>query len=347
MNEPKSPYSYLSRYRSELMGLAILWVVWFHSRLKWDFLPEGALRELFFFLRQVGYGGVDIFLLVSGLGIYRSLETRSLPDYAKNRAKKLLPVWWSYLALWVALELLVWKDGMTFREVLGFAFFTGYWQDLEHQGNWYVYFIPFLYLIAPVLCALLRESRRKTLTCGLLVLAGLALSLTFFENSRILMLFTRIPIFVVGMYFAAALREKPMNGRRWFLCLGLCVLGSGVLVLCYVLWKDYLWDYGLWWYPFLVIAPALSLLLCRGMEATPRVGRPVRFVLRALGKASLEILLISDLLFTHLKYLGPETLPKRLRAFFSLLLGVLLGLVFHWLVEFGKKLAAGKRKAAP
>ena len=44
---------YLSRYRNELKGFAILWVVFFHASLGLD---TGVLYQL----KRIGYGGVDI-----------------------------------------------------------------------------------------------------------------------------------------------------------------------------------------------------------------------------------------------------------------------------------------------
>lgn len=45
------------------MGLAILWVMFFHSSIKIDNFILNVLKI-------IGYGGVDIFLMISGLGLY-------------------------------------------------------------------------------------------------------------------------------------------------------------------------------------------------------------------------------------------------------------------------------------
>lgn len=52
----------LSRYRSELMGLAMLWVMLFHAyRLRFGVPPLDGFKA-------AGFAGVDIFLLLSGMG---------------------------------------------------------------------------------------------------------------------------------------------------------------------------------------------------------------------------------------------------------------------------------------
>lgn len=81
MKNFESPYYYISKYRSELMGFSILWVVWFHSALYLNKFPIGFMAHLFEFLKSIGYGGVDIFLLVSGLGIYNSLKKHNIYIY--------------------------------------------------------------------------------------------------------------------------------------------------------------------------------------------------------------------------------------------------------------------------
>ncbi len=71
------------------MGLAILWVVWFHSSVELNFFNISFFNKIFSFLKNIGYGGVDIFLLVSGMGIYNLLEKNDISKYIKNRIKRI------------------------------------------------------------------------------------------------------------------------------------------------------------------------------------------------------------------------------------------------------------------
>ena len=63
-------YKLFSQYRSELMGAAMLWVMLFHS---FD-LDLG--NSLFNWVRGAGFGGVDIFILLSSMGLTMSLVRR-------------------------------------------------------------------------------------------------------------------------------------------------------------------------------------------------------------------------------------------------------------------------------
>lgn len=81
----KQKVSDIKYIRSLLMGFAILWVMSFH----YPFIP---LQPLLAFEHQ-GYVGVDIFMFVSGFGIYYSLNKNNLGTYYRNRFKRILPTY--------------------------------------------------------------------------------------------------------------------------------------------------------------------------------------------------------------------------------------------------------------
>lgn len=56
----------ISQYRNSLMGFAILWIIVYHFYLVIQPIDQSV------FPVRIGYGGVDIFLLLSGLGLYYS-----------------------------------------------------------------------------------------------------------------------------------------------------------------------------------------------------------------------------------------------------------------------------------
>lgn len=63
------------KYRTECIGIGILWVLLFHARL--FTLPVGN------FIKLIGYGGVGICLMMSGLVIYHSLWRSVQQDNGK------------------------------------------------------------------------------------------------------------------------------------------------------------------------------------------------------------------------------------------------------------------------
>lgn len=71
------------RNRTILMCIAILSVVFYHLALRG--IPIGRLN--------IGYVGVDIFMLLSGYGIGKSLMKNSVGQFYKNRIRRILPLW--------------------------------------------------------------------------------------------------------------------------------------------------------------------------------------------------------------------------------------------------------------
>ncbi|MCR5484907.1 MAG: hypothetical protein K6F09_04875 [Clostridiales bacterium] len=79
-------FSWISECRGALMGFAALWVVLFHSpELSFAFLRFKPLFVGLDLIKGRGNAGVDIFLLLSGLGLYYSLEkTEALRNFIKD-----------------------------------------------------------------------------------------------------------------------------------------------------------------------------------------------------------------------------------------------------------------------
>lgn len=64
MNKQNS-LSSISKYRSPIMGMAIIWVVMFHYRLQAPILSV---------ISNYGYAGVDFFMFLSAFGLYYSMS---------------------------------------------------------------------------------------------------------------------------------------------------------------------------------------------------------------------------------------------------------------------------------
>ncbi len=314
------------------MGFAILFVVWFHSPVFLDFFPVKAVNRAFFWLKTFGYGCVDIFLLLSGLGIYSSLEKNDVSTFIKNRLLRITPVWWTYLLFLIVVRRFVFGLSFTFTEILGFATYTGFWLGLENQGAWYVYTIVLFYLISPVLYSLLKTSTHKTAAGLTLAAIALLVSASFIGSYKLIAL-SRLPVYVVGMYFSAALRDRPIRRRHWILLLLSFVLGVVLLFVVYTRLAKYLWTFGLWWYPFLLIAPTFSLLLAKLFRTCSRFLRPLLKVFSLLGRSSLEILLVSVFAFTNTDRLRIPVRSGRVRSLLLTLIAAAIGILFHLAID--------------
>ena len=66
----------VSKYRSQLFGFAILWIMCMHSREFTPLLDDAILSQYILYdgIILVGGVGVDIFLFLSGVGLYYAQE---------------------------------------------------------------------------------------------------------------------------------------------------------------------------------------------------------------------------------------------------------------------------------
>lgn len=126
----------ISKYRSKLMGWAIVWIMMLHFTFI-NIKPLG-------FIAQYGFAGVDIFMLVSGFGLYFSLDQNSkIHSYFRRRV---IRIFTTYYLIGIISSLILFHDTITsyiFRySTIGFWTNGLYWE-------WYIPSIVVLYLLAP------------------------------------------------------------------------------------------------------------------------------------------------------------------------------------------------------
>lgn len=132
----------LSKYRNELMGFAIIWILFYHFKLSTPILATIA---------SVGYTGVDIFMFLSGFGLCYSLYKNpvSYKQYVIKRFKRIFPL---YVTVGALLSLFVFHDSVGMW--LWKSSTIGFWTNGEFY-EWFVPSIVFCYVIFPIVYWLL------------------------------------------------------------------------------------------------------------------------------------------------------------------------------------------------
>jgi len=315
--------TWVSRYRDELKGFAILWVMLFHSPLA---LP-GALD----WVRQLGYGGVDIFLFLMGMGLYRSLQTRDdLRSYVSRRLWRILPSYLPVIIIWMAVMYhgYALTPVQALRGVVGNVTMTGYWLQTPRVFNWFAN-AQFLYILLAPLCYAALACSRKPLRTLLILLAFMGCVGITGIGLKQMMALSRLPIFVLGMAFAMA---WPVSKRKTAVRNAYAIaflIGVAAVLVCHIRFPFLLNDFGMYWYPFALITPGLCVGLAFLLQKAEKI-RGLFTPLRTLGKASFEIYLLNIWMVELLK------IWKVQGTFLWLVLCVfnaLAGIGYHILVE--------------
>lgn len=278
----------LLRYRRVWLGIALVWIILFHCQLD--------LGPLSYF-RAIGYGGVDICIFASGIGCFYSLSSDSdIVGFMKRRIKRLAPTYVVFILFWLAFQYRMGNFG--FQMAVGNLLAL---QDLTGNGNafnWYISAIFLLYILAPYFKAIAEQASSVRKMIFLIFL--LVCSIPFWKADTYIITITRLPIFYIGMLFADKCKKNHQVKKKEIVFGAVAlVLGIIILLFLYLFARKYMWSYGLYWYPFVIITPPLCLAISYVSMFLERVriSKPVISVLSLCGDYSFELYLVHILVF--------------------------------------------------
>lgn len=283
----------LLRFRNVWLGCAMVWIVLAHSGFKFP-------SELFTTIKAWGYGGVDICLFASGIGCYFSLEKDpDLLRFWKRRISRLAPTYLPFILVWCLCRTMT--QGLSLPSFLGNLLGIQALTTLGSSFNWYISALLLCYLLAPYLKML--ADRLSTSGHSAIMVLLLLLSVPFWTDDNYIIAVTRFPIFYAGILFARHCHGgAQLSIKALFLFLAATVLGFLFLSVSYTRFSDYLWSYGLHWYPFLLITPGLCILIslaCTILEKH-HISRLFLKPLETVGRNSFEVYLVHAMLFEYL-----------------------------------------------
>lgn len=144
----------LSEYKLEIFGLSALMIIYHHLGNRGvpglTMLPEVMQNILRFILLKSNIG-VDVFVFLSALGLYYSMEHNTVLRFYVNRIRRVFVSWFVIMApVFIFEDFFLEKDG-----IVGFILditTIRYWVDNPNTHTpWFVPFIMVLYLIFPLL----------------------------------------------------------------------------------------------------------------------------------------------------------------------------------------------------
>ncbi len=362
MEKTSDNYSCLSSQRGRLMGAAMLMVVLFHV--------GGMRHDTFFYcLSRCGNVGVDVFLYLSGIGLWFSWGkimqkrraaagndgTRPAPrnapggqckrllqaivgsPYATFLRRRYVRVYPAWLIVAAAYYLPRCLDGRASAAdtALSIAVNWGFWQH-DELTFWFIPAIMALYTVAPAYIELIRRHAEcRWMPVAAMVLCVLVQYWAPLHSvvGHLEIFFSRIPIFLIGINTGLLVEQRRHIGRAgWWMLIGMLA----VCTLACVNFEDGLrgrFPLFLERMVYIPLTVSMALLMARALAQAPAWAGSV---LAFIGGISLEIYLI------HAQFVLLPLQPLRLGYWPTALAVVAISAAPAWLLHKGISLLTRK-----
>lgn len=304
----------ISTYRSELMGWSILWIMMLHFTFT-QIKPLG-------FIAQYGFAGVEIFMLVSGLGLFYSLHSNH--DIFLFYKKRLLRIFPTYYLLGILASILIFHDNIIdyFLRYSTLGFWTRgiYWE-------WYIPSIVLLYLISPIFKYILDKKYFILLLCLCISILVITYYIIWQRNilDRLHFFFLyRIPAFIFGMTCAYWIKNN-ISTKYYY-----AFLLAGIPFFIWIFPQHHQF-YNFKYFSLLFLLPIFTIVFIF-------ISKHINYInpiIKMIGNASLEIYLIQSLFF-HAIIIEKLIVPPMWHDTISVLLIVLCsitGIIMHWMAD--------------
>lgn len=317
--------------RTILLGIAALLVVVFHTA-NLDYLEiinVPILSNLIYFIQRIGNCGVDIFLFLSGIGLYHSLSKNNILKFYKNRFVKIIPKYLIVLIIYSYFVVEMRYHGNIIKSLLGLPFYLDGVRD-----GWYIALIIPMYLIFPLIYKLLKKYDIYSFFIMMLfsVLLNLIISMVFpIDYFKWEVALSRIPTFLIGAFVGKKIYDGAkisLNFIRNCFVIMLVIL----LILYFNVDLVYLAIFARYLYIPLVIGMVISVSWIYSLCKNKNIWwlKPIKF----MGLHSLEIYLINEKcsyilrnIFLFTSYVEIYLLSFILTLIFSFILNKIVGFV--------------------
>ena len=338
----KISYTDISKYRNVLMGLQILLLIAFHFTEDCKLYDVRYDGWIYLFYKYIHSSGVDLFLMLSGLGLYFSWKKQPPAGqfFRKRFQRILIPYAIVAVPAWLWLDIFNERAGwLAFVKDISFvSFFLE-----EKRWFWYILMAGVCYLIFPSVFKIVEEAGNKTgewmRVAGLCTMSTAALMLLQLYHTElynhISIAISRFPAFFIGVWLGKAAWEKRT------IAAGKAVMLAGAAIV--MAWPLQLIDKKIWGVysaAFLNLAFCLLLVGLLSYMSGPKRGCVLKkgscFVQKVFGwfgKYTLELYLIHVAIRKVMKVLGYYTYRLSYEAVL-IILSVILALVLSWMTRW-------------
>lgn len=189
----------------------MLMVVLFH----WLCISNYSCLQCF----SLGFMGVDIFILLSGMGLCYAYNKYTLSQFYLRRIERLYP---THLLMAIVITIMYAIANSYFPSVSVWFYNVSLLQYFADKGIFFDWYIPALLLLC-LLFPLLYRCRSVAVVIVLHLMAYAAAAM-FDIPWQYRCLISRVYIFVLGMLIYDEIVSPEKKGRAWMLCLLIAVL---------------------------------------------------------------------------------------------------------------------------
>lgn len=337
-------FNWISKYRNELFGIAMLSIICHHfSENYWQAVNAGTIaashigaKGVFFlgYHTYVGSIGVEIFLFLSGMGLYYSYHKNpNLKRFYKRRMHRILvPYFLVAIPFWIIKDTVLLSEcsAAVLKDLFFYTFFSS-----GTAAIWFIGLLIALYLTFPIMYALVGKDGKQSGINLLVIIAAIEIVMLLLERrmpefaGNINIAFTRVPVFALGTYMGKYIQRNVRIRWQAAALLIAVTLGIGLYARTHVTdgagirFCSFIYSIGLL---------MLSVWILKGIENLKKLNAFFRLV----GSYSLELYLTHVTLRNLMKTAG---FPMyRIHVFAGMLLAaVVLSLILKPLTDLFTK----------
>ncbi len=301
----------ISTHRSSLMGLSIIAIQLFHQKFLGTF-P-------FTIFHYYGYWGVDVFLLLSGMGLVNSLQKNTLKIYYQRRIMRILPSCAFFGILKTIVFLIISMACIVPDDTFQCNWGTPLCLDL-----WYIRAIIVYYLLSPVLYKYLQKCPYLTMTVVFLLFFANNLFLRVHDADSPTWIIERLPVFAIGMLLMV---RKSLLSAKTITLSAISLLLAITIVSIY---KGDIYTTYPWTAHMFSLALGTTAMIYFMVWILNHIPERLLVSIKWAGSISLEIYLIHEFVFNAAATLLPQYPPAIL---------LIISIVLSWLIAYiGKML---------
>lgn len=264
----------ISKYRTCLMALATIWIGFNHS-----YFPFHT-KVFNFFFAKCGYVGVDVFIFLSGFGLYYACKKhKSYKEYIKRRLCRILP----YNIISVII------GSFIYGETLKTVIYDSLGLSILFRRNllyWFISFIMIIYFLYPLYYYFFNKKPYiTTFACIAVVLIACSFIKDPLDYYRIYQIY-RIIILALGTLFAYFNENKQLNKKWYYFLFFMMIVGWCFMYFMFHTFGSDIKHVA----PTPFIVPGLVLLLSFLIDKIKFIQKPLEYI----GQYSLQFYLLHE-----------------------------------------------------